>query len=361
MAGPVYGGQGVTGSLRGQATNVFALEAGQCALIPSGTWFLQPGPYCSYQEYDIITGIWRSIGDDTTSDRFVRSDGNNFRVANQSGCVVGAYLTNKGSGYTSVPTVTDATTGAVYLAILGPVVNTVVTVNNGGSSYTYPPMVIFSAPPQPGIQATGHCTLSAGVVTSVTVDDQGAGYTISPTITFVNDPREGQNGIGVGSGAVATATTTGAQTIGGIVVLDHGNPVTALPSITLSGGGGSSGAATPIMMWALSAYTVTGTASGTGYGGTVEITGLGPTPPATAYVNPTTQSNLMRGRRASILGALGGTITTNITTTGQVVYAGGLYAGVPTALVISTVAGTTAPTIGFTVGGVNDWYKLLAA
>lgn len=359
MAGPVFGGQGVTGSLRGQSTNILNLEAGQCALIPAGTWFLECGPYCAYQEFDIITGIWRSIGNDTRACRFVRSDGNNFRVANQSGCVIGALLTNKGSGYTSVPTVTDATSGAIYQAILGPVVNTSVTVTNGGTNYTYPPAVVFSAPPQPGVQATGHCAISAGAVTTVTVDDQGAGYTVNPTITFINDPREGQNNVAIGSGAAAVATTTGAQTVGAIVVLDHGNPVTSLPTITPSGGGGTGAAATPIMCWALTAYTVS--TSGTGYTGTVEVTGLGGFPSGVAaYTNPTIQSNLLRGRKASILAALATTFA-NITATGQTVYDGGIYPGVPSAQIFANSPITTAATLGFSVGGVNDTYRLFAA
>lgn len=359
MAGPVYGGAGITGTLRGQSTNILNLQAGQVALIPSGRWYLECGPYCAYQEYDIITGIWRSIGGDTRASRFVTSDGANFRVANQSGCVIGALLTNKGSAYTSVPTVTDVTTGATYLAILGPVVNTSVTVANGGTGYTYPPIVTFSAPPQPGVQATGHCAISAGVVTGVTVDDQGAGYTVNPTVTFTNDPREGLNGVAMGSGAVATATTTGAQTVGAVVVLDHGNPVTSIPTISFSGGGGSSAAATCIMNWAITAYTVT--TSGTGYTGTVEVTGLGGFPAtAAAYVNPGIQSNLLRGRRASILAALATTFA-NITATGQTVYDGGSYPGVPSALLLTGGIVTTAATLGIAVGGINDTYRLFAS
>ena len=361
MAGPVFGGQGVTGSLRGQASNAFELQAGQAALVPSGTWNYRGGPYCALQEYDIITGIWRAIGDDGISQRFIRSDGNNFRTVNQSGCVIGAQLTAKGSGYTSAPTVVDVTTGAVYQAILGPVVNTAVTVTNGGSGYTYPPQVVISAPPAPGIQATAYCTLTNGVVTSVTITDQGGGYTGNPTITFINDPREGQNGVALGSGAAATATTTGAGTVAGVVVLDHGNPVTALPTITISGGGGSGATATPIMCWALTGYAVTGTASGTGYSGVVEVTALGNGyPSGTGYTNPSIQSNLLRGRRASILAALSGA---NITTAGQTVETGGLYAGIPnsTALILASTPPTTAATLTFTVGGANDSYRLFAA
>ena len=54
MAGPVYGGQGVTGSLRGQPTNVYELQAGQATLVPSGQWYYEGGPYCAYQELDIV-------------------------------------------------------------------------------------------------------------------------------------------------------------------------------------------------------------------------------------------------------------------------------------------------------------------
>ena len=72
MAGPVYGGAGITGTLRGQSTNVLNLQAGQVALIPSGKWYLECGPYCAYQEYDIITGIWRSIGSDPRAGRTIR-------------------------------------------------------------------------------------------------------------------------------------------------------------------------------------------------------------------------------------------------------------------------------------------------
>lgn len=358
MAGPVYGGQGITGSLRGQPTNVYALEAGQVGFIPSGSWFLECGPYCAYQEYDLITGIWRSIGNDTRASRYVNSDGSNFRVANQSGCVIGALLTNGGTGYTGVPTVTDVTTGATYQAIVGGAVATSVTVTNGGTNYTYPPQVNFSAPPPGGIQATGYCTISAGVVTSVTIVDQGAGYSSPPTITFENDPREGLNGTTIGYNAAAIATLTGALTITGVLVLDHGKPVTALPTITFAGGGGASAAATPIMCWALTAYTVTG--SGTGYTGTVEVTGLGGFPSGNpAYTNPSTQSNLLRGRRASIMAALATTFA-NITATGQTVYDGGIYPGVPTALIVGGPV-TTNASLGFAVGGVNDTYRLFAA
>lgn len=351
MAGPVYGGQGVTGSLRGQPTNVYELKAGQVALIPAGTWFLQPGPYCSYQEYDIITGIWRSIGNDGVSDRYVRSDGSNFRVANQTGCVVGAWVTTAGSGYTSAPTVTDATTTATYKAILGPLVSSV-TVNNGGSNYVYPPNVVFSAPPPGGVQATGYATISAGAVTTVTITDQGAGYSGGvPTVSFINDPRDT-----TGYGAAGTVVLTGAGVVAAVVVTDHGNPVASVPTLTFGSG---SAAATAIMCWTIQAYTVS--SSGTGYTGAVEVTGLGGASfSGAAYTNPTIQTNLVRTRKASIGAALATTFA-NITATGQTVYDGGIYTGTPSAIITTSAIVTTAATLGFTMGGANDVYKLMAA
>ena len=362
MPGPVYGGQGVTGGLRGQTSNVYEIKAGTAQLVPSGQWYYEGGPYCAYQEYDSITGIWRSIRNDPRAGRTIRSDGANFRIANQSGCVVGALLTNAGSGYTGVPIASDTTSGATYLCIVGGAVSTSVTMTNQGQSYTYPPTVQFAAPPPGGVQATGYAVLTSGAVSSIVVTDQGAGYPSAPSIALINDPREVSPPPGstatTGYGASAVATLTGANTVTAVLVVDSGNPVTSIPSITFSGGGGSSAAATAIMCWAITAYTVT--TSGTGYTGTIEVTGLGGFPAtAAAYTNPTTQSNLVRTRRASILAALATTFA-NITATGQTVYDGGIYTGVPTPLIVGGPVTTNAG-LGFTVGGVNDAYRLFAS
>src|SRR5260221_1841625 len=101
----VIGAQGVNAGLRGQATNYIELAAGNCYIIPAGSWFIRCGLYTTVQEYDVVTGIWRAIGDNTRAMVNVNSDGVNFRVANQTGCVVGALMTNAGTGYTSAPAV----------------------------------------------------------------------------------------------------------------------------------------------------------------------------------------------------------------------------------------------------------------
>lgn len=359
------GAQGVNSGLRGQATNEISLAAGASYVIPAGSWNVKTGKYLTCQEYDPVMGIWVSIGSDmgagggqsSSSQRYLNSDGVNFRVANQTGCVVGALITNAGSGYTSAPTIAPTGGSAVFVCIVGGAINTSVTVNNGGTGYLYPPIVVLDAPTVNsgnGIQATATCTISGGAVNAVTVVNQGAGYTTAPNIYFKNDPRDT-----VGAGAVATATLTGSGTVTGVLVTDHGTAVTSVPTLNVSGGGGSSFAATAIMCWTITAYVVA--TAGSGYLGATEITGLGGFPSsAAAYTNVSTQSQLVRQRKASIQAALSGV---TITATGQIVDDGGIYTGVPTAMIVTSPIATltTAAGITFTMGGATGSFQLWAA
>ena len=350
----LFSGPGVTPSLKGLTSNIVALQAGQVMLLqPAGWYNINLGKYSVYQEYDPITAVWRTVGsgDVAGSVRFVYSDGVNYRIANQTGCAVGALLTNGGSSYTSAPTVTASAGGSLWRAIVGGAVNTTVTVTAGGSGYTYPPLVEIQAPPPGGIQASGYCTLSSNAVSTITITDQGAGYASAPLISLINDPREGVNGVAQGTGAAAIATLTGAGTITGLLCIDHGNPVTSLPTLSFSGGGGSSAAATTIMNWTITSYTA-GTA-GVGLAGTVaRVTAEDAFPTtAAAYTNPTTQSNLVRTRSADIKAPIS---SGGITATGLVVYDGGCYTSVPTPIVMATASVvTTAPVLTFAVGGVT--------
>jgi hypothetical protein len=348
----ILGGNGVVPSE--QQYGQIALQAGQAWLAPAGRWYKASGRYINWQEWDPISQFWRAIGGGSAEapPQRVVSDGNNYRLVNQTGCAVGALLTNAGSGYTSAPTVTPSAGGSLWRAIVGSVVSTTVAITNGGTNYTYPPMVIFSQPPAGGIQATGFCTLSGGSVASVTVVDQGAGYMMPPLITFVNDPREAVNNIGQGFNAAAIASLTGSGTINALICIDHGTPLTAVPTLTFSGGGGSAAAATALMCWSITAYAA-GTA-GVGLAGTVaRITAEDAFPTtAAAYLNPTTQSNLVKVRSADIKAPIS---AGGITATGAVFYDGGIYTSVPTPLVIpSASVVTTAPVVTFTMGGVND-------
>jgi len=350
-----FGGPGVLPSLGSLDSNVISLPAGAVWLIPSGRWQTKPGKYTVIQEYDPVAQFWRTIGGGSVGGSMERivSDGANYRLANQTGCVVGALITNGGSAYTSAPTVT-ATGGSLWRGIIGGAVSTSVTVSNGGSNYTYPPSVWFPPPPPGGIQATGHCTLSSGAVSTVVIDDQGAGYATAPVPIFVNDPREGVNGVTMGAGAAAVTSLTGSGTLTGLICIDHGLPQTSVPSLAITGGGGSSAAATAIMCWTVTAYAVSN--SGTGATGNVIITVFDTFPSTSpAYTNVTTQKQLVKTRNASILAGLTTTVG-NVTTAGAIVYDGGIFTAVPTVYTTTSnaAAGSTEPVLTFTCGGQTD-------
>lgn len=351
--GLVYGGQGVAPSARGQASTVMSLSAGLSQLIAPGSCGVGTGLYSALQEFDPTTGIWRNIGNDSgTTFRWLNSDGVNFRVANQTGCVVGALVTTAGAGYTSAPTITDNGGTATYQAIIGGAVNTSVTIANGGKNYTYPPLIVLSAPPAPGVQATATCTISAGAINAVTIVNQGAGYTNAPTISVINDPRDT-----TGTGAQLTCLTTGAGTVTAILVTNNGTPVTSAPTLTFSGGGFTSTAvATAICCFTATGVTVT--SAGSGYVGNVLITGLGGFPAtAPSYVNTYIQSLLVRQRPAFIgAGLTAGAISTG----GNTIYDGGIFPGVPTAYVSGFATGSAAQA-ALSVGGVTDTVLVIGA
>ena len=350
-----FGGQGVFPTIGGAPSNTISrFRPGRSGSLPSGWWEVKPGPYSVLERKERITGIWRKVGAGSltgSNDRF-RSDGVNYRVANQSGCAVGVVVTTAGSAITTAPTVTASAGGSVWQAIVGGSISATVTVTNGGSGYTYPPLVSFSLPPTPGFPASGYATLSAGAVSTITVVDRGAGYNAPPIVSLQNDPREGLNGTTVGINAAAVASLTGGGTITGLVCLDHGTPVTSVPTFTWSPSGP---AATCVMCWSITAYVVSATTAGSGYTTPVIISAYDTPISGSVIVNPTMQNALVAERRAFIVGALSAGA---FTATGQTVLDGGIYTQVPTTYVVSSNVARTNPVAGVflspTMGGQND-------
>lgn len=348
------GGPGVTAS---NPPQVFSLSAGQVGLIPSGRWEAKSGRYTSLQEYDSISQFWRTVGGGEVSGSLNRivSDGFNYRFANQTGCAVGALITNAGTGFTSAPVVTASAGASFWRAIVGGALSTTITIVNGGTNYTYPPQIQIAPPPPGGIQATATCALTSGAISAVTVTNQGAGYTLAPVILVTPDPREnGLNGLTPGYNGQLTASLTGGGTITGLICIDHGAPQTAVPTLTFTGGGGASAAATVIMCWTITSYTV-GTAGAGLAGAFAWVTAEDQFPTtAAAYVNPDTQALLVRTRMANIKG----TITANAIIAKTALAQnddGGIYTSVPLGLVIPTASiVTTAPVITAVCGGVSD-------
>lgn len=348
----LFSGTGLTPSLKGVASNVVCLQAGQVQLIqPAGWYGIRTGSYTTLQQYDPIMGIWQVIGGgmDNAGIEYFYSDGVNYRLANQTGCAVGALITNAGTGFTTAPVVTPTAGGSKWRAIIGGAISTTIVVTNGGSGYTYPPKVVIAAPPPGGIQATAYCTLTSNAVSSVTVVDQGAGYAQAPQVFFQNDPREGLNGTTIGQNAAAITSLTGSGTMTGLVCLDHGNPVTSIPTLSFAPTG-STAAATVIMCW-----TITGAASyvaGNTTAPVAQVTGVDQFPStAAAYRNPTTQSMLVNTRNANIWLPTTGTALAAAFTS-AVILDGGIYTSVPLSVINTSPATTpTAATLTYTVGG----------
>jgi hypothetical protein len=337
-----FGGPGIVPSSRGIPSSCFSLAAGATYLIPAGSWAIDVGTYAVLERFDPVTGAWRRPGAFGPGVQYVISDGVNYRIANRTGCAAGALLTNAGSGYISAPTVTPSAGASMWQAVMGPVVSTTATVLTGGSNYLYPPLVQISSPSNPGIQATGTATMTGGIVTGITITNQGGGYQAVPTINLVNDPRDQ-----TGNGATAAVALTGGGTVAGVICIDHGNAVTAVPTLAFSGGGGASAAATAIMDFTLTGYTVQ--TAGVGFAGAVEVWGVPAfTAGAAAYTNPQTQTGLVNMRQAIIVGGLAGG---GIAVAGSAVIDGGHYEAVPLLVYATNSIPTTAAALIAAVGG----------
>ena len=90
--------------------------------------------------------------------------------------------------------------GATGIATInsGTYVVTGVSITGGGTGYSAPPTVTFSAPTS-GTTATGTATIVAGAVTAVTIVNPGSGYTSAPTVTFAPVGADTDNFSGFGS------------------------------------------------------------------------------------------------------------------------------------------------------------------
>lgn len=352
----IYGALGVYPTPRGQPSIAFDLQPGGMRIIPAGTWLIDTGAYTCVQEFDPVQGQWISPGGDGQNPpAYINSDGFNYRAVNLSGCIVGATVTTAGSGYIAAsPPVVSFTnaSNAAATAIVGGAVSTSVTVTNGGSNYTYPPLVFLDSPPiGAGYQATATCTISAGAVSTVTINNQGAGYTNVPNIYFINDPRDT-----TGNQASAVAILTGSGTITQLLITNPGSPNTTLfPTISFSSG---SAAATPIMVRSIGGLTLA--TAGSGYSGNVIVQGYGNGYGGAANVltNPKWTTNLVRTRVGTL--QAGVTAATALTTGGISLFDGGIYAGsAPTAVVIGSTQGTPGTVsivavAGFTYSNQTD-------
>lgn len=231
----------LVGSAPTPATNVMTLGYGQAFPIPPGDWLVSGAPV---QWLDPVTNTWLFLTDSSNvGGRYYHSDGQNHRIINPQGIVVGATVTAAGTGYTQSTTVVTPSAGnSTYQAIVGGAVALALPSGGGGSGYTVAPIVLISAPPSPGVQATATATISGGVVTGYTVTNAGAGYTAAPTVMVMPNPYDPNYGSIVN--ATATASLTGAGTVTAVLCTWGGTPLASQPTLTITGSGSSATATT---------------------------------------------------------------------------------------------------------------------
>lgn len=387
----MFGQVGIPLSLKGLLANEQRLQAGQSMMIPAGGWHVAVGPYSVVQFLDPVSQLWKSLRAAAGNNQIkINSDGGNFRIANFSGCAAGALITAAGSGYPNgigTVGVTSSAGGSLWKAIVGGLVNTSPTTPTpAGANLTYPPLVYVTPPPPGGIPATAHATISGGAVNAIVLDDQGAGYTTAPLAYFVADPRDPNNpiffpgtttpltlpGVAIPTGGYinglpatqfAAFALTGSGTLGAVVCTDPGNPVSAVPTLTVASG---AGAATALMNFALSGALFTVVGGGTGYGNAQPfdvrtITGISTATPVNT--NPAIEKGITQVRPALISGisSAGGAVTA----TGAVAQDNGIgFQQIPTGVVDTGITGAAAPptvvaAVTPVVGGVTDWFWII--
>ena len=260
------------------------LSSGNLFMIPTGQFWVQPGLYTFLEYYDPITTTWRVLQTPTQSAGLaVSSDGYNWRLANLTGCMVGASVTNGGTGNTNgiypaggggvlagtatYPTVVMSAGGGSVTAtcnvIVGGAINSTITITNAGAGYTRPPVIQISPPPIGGVPATAVCTLTTGTIGSVTVTNQGAGYKTAPTVTVVPwqyDPAPTTPAV-----LTVNATLAGSGIIQAITMANNGATMNAVPTFTFSPTTGSP-AATAIMCFTITTGVAQTSASNMGTG-----------------------------------------------------------------------------------------------
>ena len=195
-------------------------------------------------------------------------------------------VTNGGSGYTSVPTVTFSPAPSGGTTATGTAVGpfgTVgeVTVSTAGTGYTSAPTVTLSAPTA-GATAAGTAVLQSGVA-SVTITDGGNRYNNGPpTVIFGSSPG------GTTAGAYAVLGSAGSA-VASVTIWRAGSGYTSAPSVTFTfpirfypGGTGLRRAATGTAVLQSGVASVTLTNAGSGYTSAPSVTFSAPTAGTTA-------------------------------------------------------------------------------
>ena len=121
----------------------------------------------------------------------------NLNISDNQKSVQQVVITNPGAGYTLAPTLQitgGGGSGAAGTVFIGDGAVGIVTLTDAGSGYTTAPTVTITGPVGVGTTATAEAVVStAGTITAINITNAGAGYTSSPTIT-ISDPSLDNSG-----------------------------------------------------------------------------------------------------------------------------------------------------------------------
>ena len=163
-------------------------------------------------------------------------------------------ITNRGGGYSSVPTVvvSSAPAGGTTASGIATMIGGInvcnlnanprdrsvqrVDIANSGAGYTVAPGVRFTGGGSGGTGAAATATIGDGVVGIVTITSGGSGYTVPPTITFSSEVFK--TGVTTVS-AAATAVVSAAGTISNIFLTNAGVGYSVAPTMSIAASGSS--------------------------------------------------------------------------------------------------------------------------
>jgi hypothetical protein len=348
-------------------TAFVGLPPGDVIVLPAGEWIVETGSVSVLQFLDPITGTWRDSNATKGQAQTVNSDGFTRRVANLTGCPIGAVVAGGGTLYAQATASIAANLGgSLWQAVVGGSL-TVSTIINPGSGFTIRPNVIIPDPPSVsangigGVPAVATCTLANATVTAVALSNVGAGY-IAATVAALIVPSPFDPNLGSITNGTVNFVLTNSGLITAALCTNNGAPLATLSALTLtaSGGAGSGATITPVILQTVASAGVV--AGGAVWGDVAHpalITSVGGLPvsvSAPVIGNPAVEFTGYRPRQFVISGTCnaGGTITA------VSIQDPGLFVGTPTVAIVAGngLIATTLASVTVVMGSLTDTVQI---